>query len=203
MIRCGKWPVGICSWSLQQDISGVAKILKELNIEHIHLAVGPALGEKGAEYLSVMEKQDWAISSTMIGFEQEDYSTLESIKLTGGVRPDEYWEENKRLTVEAIELTGRLGVKYLSMHAGFIDHNDVEYARKFYDRIKMLADAAGENGIKLLLETGQESAAELREFLEELKHGAVGVNFDPANMILYDKGDPIEAVGTLGSGTSA
>ncbi len=49
----------------------------------------------------------------------------------------------------------------------------------------------------LLLETGQETAEELRSFLKELDHPAVGVNFDPANMILYDKGNPIEAVRVL------
>ena len=49
----------------------------------------------------------------------------------------------------------------------------------------------------LLLETGQESAKDLRHFLETLDHPSVGVNFDPANMILYDKGDPIEAVRVL------
>ena len=31
-----------------------------------------------------------------------------------------------------------------------------------------------------------------------MNHDALGVNFDPANMILYDKGDPIEAVKVLG-----
>lgn len=198
MISCRNWPVGVCSWSLQQDISGVAHSLKKLQIEHVHLAVAPALEDKGDQYLAVVQEQNWTITSTMIGYAQEDYSSLDSIKLTGGVRPDECWEQNKQLTVEAIKLTARLGVKSLSMHAGFIDHNDAQYAKKFYERIKSLADAADENQIMLLLETGQESAAELREFLEELKHPALGVNFDPANMILYDKGDPIEAVRTLG-----
>ena len=49
----------------------------------------------------------------------------------------------------------------------------------------------------LLLETGQETAQELRNFLEELNNPVIGVNFDPANIILYDKGDPIEAVRVL------
>jgi sugar phosphate isomerase/epimerase len=37
----------------------------------------------------------------------------------------------------------------------------------------------------------------LREFLEKLKHPALAVNFDPANMILYGKGNPVEAVSVL------
>ncbi len=43
------------------------------------------------------------------------------------------------------------------------------------------------------METGQEDAAELRRFLEELNHPALVVNLDPANIILYNKGNPIQA----------
>jgi L-ribulose-5-phosphate 3-epimerase len=147
--------------------------------------------------LKAVQKQKWTISATMIDFPQEDYTTLDSIKLTGGIGPDEYWEQNKELFFGAADVTVKLGVKYLSMHAGFIDESDASYAKKFYERIITLADEAGEKNIMLLLETGQETAKELRKFLKELDHPAVGVNFDPANMILYDKGNPIEAVKVL------
>jgi sugar phosphate isomerase/epimerase len=56
---------------------------------------------------------------------------------------------------------------------------------------------AGENNITLLLETGQETAEELRQFMERLNHPSVGVNFDPANMILYNKGEPTDSVRVL------
>jgi sugar phosphate isomerase/epimerase len=101
------------------------------------------------------------------------------------------------LFLGAADVTVKLGVKYLSMHAGFIDESDVSYAEKFYERITSLADAAKDKNIMLLLETGQETAEELKKFLEELDHPAIGVNFDPANIILYDKGNPIEAVKVL------
>ena len=133
----------------------------------------------------------------MIDFPQEDYTTLETIKVTGGVAPDDSWEQNRELFIGAVDVTAKLGVKYLSMHAGFVDESDAAYAKKFYDRIRTLADAAAEKDLILLLETGQESATELRHFMEELDHPVIGVNFDPANMILYDKGNPIEAVKVL------
>jgi sugar phosphate isomerase/epimerase len=155
------------------------------------------LGADGDDYLTAVQKQNWTVSATMIDFPQEDYSTLESIKVTGGVAPDQYWEQSRELFLGAAEVTVKLGVRYLSMHAGFVDESDAAYAKKFYDRIRTLADAAGEKDLMLLLETGQETAEELRHFMEELNHPAIGVNFDPANMILYDKGDPIKAVGVL------
>ena len=97
----------------------------------------------------------------------------------------------------AVDVTSDLGVKVLSMHAGFIDESNESHAEKFYEKIKCLADAAGNKQITLLLETGQETADQLKKFLEKMDHEAVGVNFDPANMILYDKGDLIEAVKIL------
>jgi L-ribulose-5-phosphate 3-epimerase len=196
-MKCKDWPIGICSWSLQTDVAGVADAMDKIGIEHVHLGVRAALGDKGDDYLAAVQKQNWTVSCTMIDFPQEDYSTLDSIKVTGGIGPDEYWEQNRELFLGATDVTVKLGVKYLSMHAGFIDESDPAYIKKFYDRIKCLADAAGQKDIMLLLETGQETAEELKHFMEELNHPAIGVNFDPANMILYDKGNPIEAVRVL------
>lgn len=196
-MKCKNWPIGVCNWSLRTNVEGVADAMRQIGIDHVHLGVRPALEAKGKEFLAAVQRQKWTISATMIDFPQEDYSTLDSIKVTGGVGPDEYWEKNQELFLGAVDVTVSLGVKYLSMHAGFIDESDVAYAEKFYERIRCLADAAGENKIMLLLETGQETAEELRRFLEELDHPAVGVNFDPANMILYDKGNPIDAVKVL------
>jgi len=196
-MKCKNWPIGVCSWSLQTDVNGVADAMKKIGIDTIHLGVRAALGADGNDFLKAVENQDWNISATMIDFPQEDYSTLDSIKVTGGIGPDEHWEQNQELFLGAADVTVKLGVKYLAMHAGFIDESDAAYAEKFYERIKSLADAASEKNIMLLLETGQETAEELRSFLEELDHPAVGVNFDPANMILYDKNNPIDAVKVL------
>ena len=197
MLRCKNWPVGVCSWSLQQDITGVAKSMKKLGIDHVNLAVLPAVEDPQSDFLDFAKKQDWTISSTMINFPTEDYSTLESIKVTGGIAPDEYWEYNRKLILGTIDITAELNTEYLLMHVGFIDHSQPENISKFYDRVRFIADALETKSLKLLMETGQESAQDLKHFLEKLDHPAVCVNFDPANMILYDKGDPIEAVRIL------
>ncbi|MCF7974924.1 MAG: sugar phosphate isomerase/epimerase [Phycisphaerae bacterium] len=196
-MKNSKWHISVCSWSLQTGLDEVAAAMKQMNVNHVHLGVGPALGDGGKEYLEAMARQDWTISCTMIGFDQEDYSTLDTIKATGGVVPDKYWPRNKALFSGAAELTRKLGVKNLSFHAGFIDHHDHEKYQTMCQRIKSLADVAMENGLMLLLETGQETAEELSSFLKKMDHPALGVNYDPANMILYDKGNPIEGIKVL------
>lgn len=197
MRKCLDWPVSVCSWSFQQDIKDVADAMQKLDIGYINLALLPALQDNGAEYLDFVKKQDWSISATMINFPCEDYSTLESIQATGGIASDEHWDENQKLAKGAIDLTAELHTEFLLMHFGFIDHSLPEYTQKFYDRTKRLADYASEKGVKFIMETGQESAGDLKHFLEEMNHPALYVNFDPANMILYNKGIPAEAVKVL------
>ncbi|MCJ7729311.1 MAG: sugar phosphate isomerase/epimerase [Sedimentisphaerales bacterium] len=193
MIKCLDWQIGVCAWSLGNDFDKIAALAKQTGLGCVHLAIAPAMGADGDSFIAKVAKNNLTITATMINFVQEDYSTLESIKATGGIVPDGYWQVNRKTAFEAIKLTGELEVKYLSMHFGFIELK----SKKLLDRAKMLADKAGEHNVTLLMETGQESAQELREFLEKLNHAALGVNFDPANMILYDKGNPVEAVRVL------
>ncbi len=197
-MKCNGWPVAVCSWSLRTDLGGVADALRRLGIDRVNLALKPALREGGEEYLAEAGRQSWTISAATIGFPQEDYSTLESIRATGGIVPDEYWPQNRQMVVRAAEITADLGVPYLTLHAGFLDTSQTAHARKVRDRLLWLADVAADRGLVLLLETGQETAGSLRALLEELKHSALGVNFDPANMILYDMGDPAAALRVLG-----
>ncbi len=197
-MKCNDWPVAVCSWSLRTDIGGVADALRRLGIDQVNLALKPALREGGQEYLAAVDRHSWTISAATIGFPQEDYSTLESIRTTGGIVPDEYWPQNRQTVVRAAEITADLGAPYLTLHAGFLDTSETTHARKVRDRLLGLADVAADRGLVLLLETGQETAGSLRALLEELKHPALGVNFDPANMILYDKGDPVAALRALG-----
>jgi hypothetical protein len=50
-MKCKEWPVAVCEWSLQTDVAGVAKAMKDLGLEHVHLGVGPAVEEGGQAYL--------------------------------------------------------------------------------------------------------------------------------------------------------
>jgi L-ribulose-5-phosphate 3-epimerase len=201
-MQCSDWPLAICSWSLRTDVDGVAAAMRQLGIDQVNLALKPVFGDKdnrhGDRYLAAVRRQIWTISSTTIGFFQEDYTSLESIRATGGILPDEFWPQNRQMVLRAAEITAQQGVRYLTMHAGFLESDDAAQAKCLRKRLVCLADAAEKLDIVLLLETGQETAGCLRVLLEELNHPALGVNFDPANMILYGKGDPVEAVRLLG-----
>ena len=66
------------------------------------------------------------------------------------------------------------------------------------DTLAQAGELARGKGVTLAFETGQETADLLRQTLDDLKSPNLKVNFDPANMLLYDMGDPIRAVEILG-----
>jgi sugar phosphate isomerase/epimerase len=67
------------------------------------------------------------------------------------------------------------------------------------DSLRVCAIAAifRAEGARIAFETGQESAETLAHALDALGDDSIGVNFDPANMILYGMGDPVAAVRAL------
>ena len=198
--------LGVCSWSFQKPLDAVAAEMKKLGLKRIHLALQPFL-EGGSRHGAAEGKAaldrvkarlasgEWKLSATMIGFPQEDYSTLESIKKTGGVVPDDAWEANKKIVVAGAKLSAELKSPVLTMHAGFLDESDAAALKKYTERVKFIVDTCGEAGVPVAFETGQETAAALAKFLPTVP--GAGFNFDPANMILYGKGNPVEAVRTL------
>ncbi len=195
--------LAVCSWSLQPtSADDLFNKLAQTGIAMAQIALDPIRENAGGAWTDFSRKyaeRGVKCVSGMFGTVGEDYSTLESIKRTGGVVPDENWEANWRNIQADAELAKQLGLGLVTFHAGFLPHQESDPAfGKLLDRIQRIADVFARHGIELGFETGQETAATLRSFLEKLGRSEVGVNFDPANMILYDKGNPIEAMRVLG-----
>jgi L-ribulose-5-phosphate 3-epimerase len=194
--------LAVCSWSLQPaSPQQLIEYLQNVGIPRVQLALDP-LRDNPAVWDSLPDLfQEHAITivSGMFGTIGEDYSTLESIRRTGGIVPDEHWEQNWRNIQSIAEIARSMDLSLVTFHAGFLPHDDSDPTfAKLLDRISQIADCFEERHIILTFETGQETAEGLRDFLVKLNRPTVGVNFDPANIILYDNGDPIQALRTLG-----
>jgi len=178
----------------------VSKV-KSLGLEHIQLGLLELvmLDDKRKHLeLGHLRHAHLKITATMISFPGEDYSSIAIIRDTGGYVPDKDWNLRKQLTIQAAKLTRELGVNWLTTHIGFVPPSSHEKYEVMIARVREIASVLGEHGLELLMETGQESDAELLQFLNDLAVRNVHINFDPANMILYGAGEPIEAVQTLG-----
>src|SRR5205823_1104350 len=118
---------------------------------------------------------------------------------TGGIAPDATWEQNWRNIQSVAALANALGLKLVTFHAGFLPHRQTDHQfAKMLGRLAEVGEIFERADINVGLETGQETAPVLAKVLQKLDRPNVGVNFDPANMILYGKGDPIEALDVLG-----
>ncbi|MCX7872681.1 MAG: sugar phosphate isomerase/epimerase [Verrucomicrobiae bacterium] len=193
--------IGVCSWSLQPDSPEIlVQKLEQSGIRKVQIALDPVRENPRvwARLKDVSQACGIEIVSGMFGCVGEDYSTLESIKKTGGIVPDHTWEQNWKNIQETIRIAKDFGLKLVTFHAGFIPHDKKDPSfEKLSGRLRKIADAFGEARIALGLETGQETAETLRSLLETLGAKNVVVNFDPANIILYDKGDPVKSLKTL------
>jgi len=171
--------------------------LKHIGIPRLQIALDPIREQPSgwSDLQDLCAREKVSLVSGMFGTVGEDYTTPETIRRTGGLVPDHTWDENWRNIQANVRLAQKLGLNLVTFHAGFLPHEEQDpNFRKLLDRIARVADVFAAKGISLAFETGQETAETLNLFLEKLNRSTVGVNFDPANMILYEKGDPIEAL---------
>jgi L-ribulose-5-phosphate 3-epimerase len=194
--------IGVCSWSLQvKSVPELKKLLERLGTDVVQIACGDphhAAWDEGEDLPEAAKAAGFRMTGAMLGFPGEDYTTPQTIQKTGGFgNPDTRAERLERLKW-ALDRTVALGLSDLMLHAGFIPEPADSDRKPFLDTLGKVSELAKAKNITIGFETGQETADLLRKTLDELKCDNLNVNFDPANMILYDKGDPLRAVEILG-----
>lgn len=197
------WTIGICSWSLQvKNLPELQKLLNQLSVSETHLALGDphhaSWDESDEDFIAYVKNAPFTPTASMLGFPGEDYTSPLTIQKTGGFGDPATRDERLDILSWGLKKTKALGLSIMSAHAGFIPEKDAPGRQAFMDCLKKALALAEQEGITLAFETGQETAQLLNATLEELSHPLAKINFDPANMLLYNKGDPIEAVKLLG-----
>jgi len=194
--------VGVCSWSLEvKSVSELRRLLDRLGINTVQIACGDphhAAWEEGDNFPAVAKAAGFQLTGAMLGFPGEDYTTPRTIQKTGGFADPALRPERLERLQWALERTRALGLGDLMLHAGFIPEVGDPDRKPFLQTLTQVSAYAQTQGITIALETGQETADLLRLTLDELQCPNLKVNFDPANMLLYDKGDPLRAVEILG-----
>jgi sugar phosphate isomerase/epimerase len=190
-----------CSWSLRTaSPDELADALERCGLRAVQLALVPCVEDAAAWGGAIERLRARGIEtvSGMLATVGEDYSTLKTIARTGGVRPDATWPATRALAERVAAFAGAHGVGLVTFHAGFIPHERGSTERRaMVARLREVANLFAARGVRVAFETGQEAADTLLGALEEIAHPNVGVNFDPANMILYGMGDPVAALRAL------
>ncbi len=193
--------LGVCSWSLRaQTPTELLERVKACGVSVVSLHLDPLRTQPRVwgSAIDDLRAAGIRIGSGMWACAGEDYTTLESIRRTGGLRPDATWRENQAAIRENARIARDNGIDLITFHAGFLPHalSDPERA-VMRERLREVADLLCEHGIDIGLETGQETAATLIDVLEHADRPNLGVNFDPANLLLYGMGEPLEALRLL------
>jgi L-ribulose-5-phosphate 3-epimerase len=193
--------LGTTSWSLAPDNpADLVNLVHATGLNALQLGLSPIVTDraKWATAVPRLIEANITLLSGMMAPIGEDYSTLESIAETGGVRRDGTWPANEEMARSMAVLAENAGIGMITLHAGFIPEDDSNPERGvMIGRLQKIADIFACEGLCLALETGQESAEALLGILVAIDRPRVGVNFDPANMVLYGSGDPIEAMEIL------
>ena len=108
-------------------------------------------------------------------------------------------ERRISLAKEISDMVKEMGVDYLASHVGFIpdDEEDPLY-KSFLPAMKDFLTHCKKNNQIFCFETGQELPSTLKRTIEDLKMENTGINLDPANLILYGKANPLDAVEIFG-----
>jgi L-ribulose-5-phosphate 3-epimerase len=193
--------IGVCSWSLEP--AGARDLVRSTlacGLDAVQLALDPVrtgempLGDVHDE----LSNGGITVLSGMMAMVGEDYTTLESIQRTGGIVPDETWPANLAAASANARIARELGIRLITFHAGFVPHDSGDVRQRvLVERVRRIGDVFAQQDVSTALETGQETAATMLALIELLGGADVGVNFDPANMILYGMGDPVAALDLL------
>lgn len=196
-----KWPVGVFA-SIDAGLGVKLEVAHELGIKTVQVHTPhreTRTPEKAESFRAQLREYGIQVSCVFLGFEGESYESIQKASETVGFVPFQTRAERLAESREISDFVKLLGVEAIGSHIGFVPHDreSNEY-RDMVDAIQELADYLEMNGQRLHLETGQEKAEDLLQFLSDVGRHNIFINFDPANLILYGMGNPIESLKKVG-----
>jgi sugar phosphate isomerase/epimerase len=198
----GKWPIGVFA-SIDAGLGVQLDVASELKVPTIQLhAPGRSTrtDHHAARFLDRLQQFGIRLTAVFGGFDGESYADIPTTQRTVGLAPTETRAIRTVEMKEIADFAHRLSCPVVALHLGFIPHASA--GERAYDEIidvtRDVCDHCRSLEQHLHLETGQESADGLLQFLADVQRDNLFVNFDPANMILYGTGEPIEALRKIG-----
>jgi sugar phosphate isomerase/epimerase len=148
---------------------------------------------------AALAAENFLAMTAVLSYKGEDYADIPTVQRTVGLVPEETRAERIARTKQVADIANALDIKSVACHIGFVPHDRTQPAyAQVRDVARELCDHCAAHGQSFTLETGQEPADILLQFLADVDRPNLKINFDPANMVLYGSGDPVEALRKLG-----
>lgn len=187
---------GVMFWAERDDLETV----RSLGVRYGQLGIpgGMHLTDAVAARFKTALAADLTLVTVFAAYEGEDYADIPAVARTVGFVPRDTRAARLERTLAVSDFAAQLGVGSVACHIGFVpeDPGDADYV-VVREMVRQVCDHAARHGQSFVLETGQEPAAVLRRFISDVDRANLGINFDPANLILYGTGEPIAALREL------
>ncbi|HLY20032.1 MAG TPA: sugar phosphate isomerase/epimerase family protein [Bryobacteraceae bacterium] len=191
--------IGVMFWAGRDPRETIGE-LKSLGVRCGQIGIPGDMALKGAaaQWKQALADEAFTVATVFAAYIGESYADIPTVQRTVGFVPPATRAERERRTLAVSDFAAELGVPGIATHIGFVpeDHAAPDYVA-VREMVRRVCDHAAAHGQSFALETGQESATVLLDFLRSTGRDNLRINFDPANMILYGTGDPISALDTL------
>lgn len=196
-----RWPIGVFA-SIDAGLGVKLEVARDLGVPTIQLHAPHQTSrtpEKAEAFQQRLRELGITLTAVFGGFEGESYADIPTVERTVGLVPLATRAARLKEMKEISDFAKLLGVKVVALHLGFVPHDvkDPLYQQSIAVT-RDLCDHCRANGQNLHLETGQETAESLLQFIKDVERDNLFINFDPANMILYGTGEPIAALKKVG-----
>lgn len=195
--------IGVCVYLSEKDeLSKKFEDLRAQGFDNCQLlSWDPAAWTlENADAVNALTKQyGVTISAFWCGWEGPAVWNFYEGPQTLGLVPPAYRDMRVKNLCDGADFAKLLGVQDVVTHMGFIPENPNDPAfLPFCDAVRVVAEHCKQNGQYLLFETGQETPVTMLRCFEQVGTDNLGVNLDTANLILYGKANPVDALDVFG-----
>jgi sugar phosphate isomerase/epimerase len=178
----------------------MAKIA-DFGVPSCQVGWGPGVGVEPAEELrAAADRHGVTVTTLWAGLEGPAVWNFTEGPTTIGLVPPEYRAARVENLKSAARVAAHIGVSSITTHVGFIPEfpGDPLY-QGTVDALKAVCETCAELGVEFWFETGQETPITLLRTIQDVGTGNMGINLDPANLLLYGKANPVDALDVFGT----
>lgn len=176
--------IGVMLGCFRLGLKDGIKKAAEIGVQGIQLT-GEEYFDRKLETLDFVKRNGLSISAIC---------TDMSINIREPEKNAEKVEKNKMI----MSIASEMETSVITAHIGVVpEDNKIDAYRIMQDACGELADHGVKTGVRFAIETGPEKCDVLKKFLDSIGSKGIGVNFDPANLVMVVGDDPVKGVYTL------
>lgn len=184
------------------DVNQKFAEVREMGMESVQLVCWDETlmtDEAASRVKEAVEKQKISITAFWCGWQGPKVWDFYDGQLTLGLIPATFRHQRLQMLMAGSDFAKKIGVTDLATHVGYMPENPYDPVyHEVITALKALAARCKENGQNFLFETGQETPVTLKRAIQDIGYDNIGINLDPANLLMYGKANPIDALDVFG-----